>query len=55
MALEVVDCGDVVGVHNTGADEAAEDLGDEVDGETPPWKLAEKTVAECYGRVQVCA
>lgn len=55
VPLEVVDGGDVVGVHDARPDQAAEDLGGEVDGEAAPGELPEETVAEGYGGVEVCA
>ena len=51
-ALDGVYGGDVIRVHYAGADEAAEQLGDEVDGEAPPGELPVEAEAECNSRIQ---
>lgn len=55
VALEVINGGDVIGVYDARANEAAEDLGDEVNGEAPPGELPKETVAEGYSWIEVCA
>lgn len=51
----VVDGGDVIGVDDGSGSETAHDLSEEVHGESSPWELAEQTVGEGRGGVEVCA
>lgn len=47
VAFEVIDCVDVVCVYDSGTTEPAEELREEIYGETPPGKLAEEAETEC--------
>ena len=50
MPFEGVNAIDVVCVYDTCANEAAEELGNEVDGEAAEGKFAEDAIRQCDGR-----
>jgi hypothetical protein len=53
--LKIVDCRDVVGIHDATTHKPTKYLGNKVYWKPPPWELAEEAVAESNRRIQICS